>query len=174
VGKVPVLVDGELAVWDSLAIVEYVADTFPDKPVWPADRTARARARSICAEMHAGFQALRSHLVLNFQVTFPRAFWPVAVQKDIARIFEMWADCRRGFGAGGPFLFGRFSAADAYFAPVVRRFRTYDVKAPDVPAAYMQAVDELPGLRAWAEAARRENDFVPEDEPYRQGPADRP
>jgi glutathione S-transferase len=170
VGKVPVLVDGDLAIWDSLAIVEYLAETFPDKALWPADRGARARARSICAEMHSSFQHMRSTLTMNLSVRFPHVLLTVGAQRDVARIIDMWADCRSRFGAEGPFLFGRFSIADAFFAPVTRRFITYDVKLPEVAARYVATIDALPAMQEWVAAARAENDFVPEDEPYRERP----
>jgi len=168
--KVPVLVDGDLCVWDSLAIVEYVAERFPQKQLWPTDVAARAVARSLCAEMHAGFQDLRSTLTINFQARFSGGLWKVGVQKDIARIIAMWDDARARFGGAGPFLFGTFSVADAYFAPVTQRFVGYDVKLPDGARRYVDTVQNLPAMKAWAEAARVENDFVPEDEPYRSAP----
>jgi glutathione S-transferase len=168
VRKVPVLVHDDVVVWDSLAICEYVAETFPDRALWPAERKARAHARSLCAEMHSSFGALRGNLVMNFQTTFPRTFWPVAVQKDIARILAMWTDCLDRYG--GPFLFGAFSVADAYFAPVTRRFVTYDVQVPPRVGAFMQTITELPAMGRWTAAALAERDFVPEDEPYRTAP----
>jgi glutathione S-transferase len=168
VGRVPVLVDDEIVVWDSLAIVEYVAEKFPDRGVWPAARAARARARSICAEMHAGFQGMRDRLSMNCELCMPGAVFEVGVRREIARVLEMWGDCRARFGAGGPFLFGAFSAADAYYAPVVRRFVTYDVKLPDVGRRYVEAIDALPSMQAWLTAALAEHDFVDFDEPYRE------
>ena len=171
VGKVPVLVDGDLAVWDSLAIVEYVADRFPDKQVWPEAARARARARSICAEMHAGFRHLRDRLPMNCELTFPAPPPDVAVQRDIARVVQLWTECRGLFGGGGPFLFGRFSAADAYYAPVVRRFLAFHVELPDVVRQYVATMDGLPAMREWMEAALAEHDFVEIDEPYRDRPS---
>lgn len=170
VGKVPVLVDGDVVVWDSLAIVEYVAEKHPEKQLWPAERAARAVARSICAEMHSSFQAMRSALVMNCQVRFEGVLLPVAARRDVRRILEMWADCRRRFGAEGPFLFGRFSAADAYYAPVTRRFITYGIELPEVARTYVETIDRLPAMQKWVAAARAENDFVAEDEPYRETP----
>jgi glutathione S-transferase len=169
-GKVPVLVDGDVVVWDSLAIVEYVAERHPEKQLWPVERAARARARSICAEMHAGFADLRSTLTMNCQVTFRNVLVPVRVQREINRIVSIWLDCRERFGAGGPFLFGRFSIADAYFAPVARRFLTYDIALPPMARDWVATMDALPAMREWVAAARAERDFVPEDEPYRDAP----
>ena len=171
VGQVPVLVDGDVAIWDSLAIVEYVAETFPDRGVWPGDRAARARARSICAEVHSGFGALRNAMPMNCALRLDWVPQDVQVQRDIARIVASWSDCRARFGAGGPFLFGAFSAADAFYAPVVRRFLGYAVKLPDVAAAYVATMDALPAMRAWVTAGLAEHDFVEMDEPYREPPA---
>jgi glutathione S-transferase len=168
--KVPALIDGNLVIWDSLAIVEYLAEKFPDRRLWPADAAARAIARSLCAEMHAGFQLLRSSMTMNFQVHRPGAGWNVAVQKEIDRIVAMWLDARARFGSGGSLLFGAFSIADAFFAPVVQRFSSYAVELPPVARAYADAVAALPSFQQWAEAARAENDFFPPDEPYRLAP----
>ena len=170
-GMVPVLVDGDVAVWDTLAIVEYVAETFPDRGVWPGDRAARARARSICAEMHSGFGALRNAMPMNCELRFDWVPQDLPVQRDIARVVASWSDCRARFGAGGPFLFGAFSAADAYYAPVVRRFLGFAVKLPDVAAAYVATMDALPAMRAWVTAGLAEHEFVEVDEPYREPPA---
>jgi glutathione S-transferase len=172
-GRVPVLVDDGFAVWDTLAIAEYVAERFPDRGAWPADPRARARARSVCAEMHSGFGAVRNHLPMNIEADLPGALWPAAVRADIARIVGLWEDLlardgRDGFAAGhGPFLFGRFCAADAFFAPVVSRFVTYHVPVPQASAAYMDAILALPSMREWSAQARAEQTFIPEDEPYR-------
>jgi len=171
VGEVPVLVDGDLAVWDSLAIVEYVADKFPDRHVWPEAARARARARSICAEMHAGFRQLRERLPMNCELTFPSPPPGVGVQRDIARVVQSWTECRGLFGGGGPFLFGEFSAADAYYAPIVRRLLAFGVELPDVARQYVTTMDGLPVMREWMEAALVEHDFVEEDEPYRERPS---
>ncbi|HEY2731762.1 MAG TPA: glutathione S-transferase family protein [Polyangia bacterium] len=172
-GMVPVLVDGDLAVWDSLAIVEYVAEKFPDRGVWPAAREARARARSVCAEMHAGFPDLRSRLAMNCELHLPLAVLDTSTRRDVARICDIWADCARfAEGVEGPFLFGRFSAVDAYFAPVVRRFVTYEVALPQAARRYIATIDALPAMQAWVTAARAENDFYPPDEPYRDHPAE--
>jgi glutathione S-transferase len=168
VGKVPVLVDGDVVVWDSLAIVEYLAEKFPDRRIWPRDPQARARARSICAEMHAGFGALRDRLPMNCELVLPNVAFDRAVERDIARVVASWTDCRTRFGAEGPFLFGAFSAADAYYAPVVRRFLGFGVTVPEVAGQYLAAVDALPAMRAWMTAALAEQDYVDFDEPYRE------
>ena len=167
VGKVPVLVDGDVVVWDSLAIAEYLAEKFPDRGIWPRDPRARARARSICAEMHAGFGALRDRLPMNCELVLQNVAFERAVVRDIERIVDSWTDCRARFGAEGPFLFGTFSAADAYYAPVVRRFLGYGVAVPEVATRYMTAVEALPAMRTWMAAALAEEDYVELDEPYR-------
>jgi len=165
-GKVPVLViDGE-PVWDSLAIAETVAERFPEKQLWPSDAKARAHARSICAEMHSGFQALRGNMPMNIRGRHPGKGLTPETQRDIDRIAAIWTQCRARFGSGGPLLFGRFCIADAYYAPVVMRFQTYGVKLPAAAQAYGEAVLALAAVREWMDAARRETDFVPEDEPY--------
>jgi glutathione S-transferase len=168
-GLVPVLIDNGLAIWDSLAIAEYLAERFPAKQLWPADVDARAVARSLCAEMHSGFAELRSTLTMNFSARFSGGLWKVGVQKEIARIVAAWDDARSRFGAAGPFLFGAFSVADAFFAPVTQRFVGYDVKLPEPARRYVDTIQALPAMKAWAEAARCENDFVPKNEPYRSG-----
>lgn len=164
VGKVPVLIDGDVHVWESLAILEYVAESFPAKGLWPAGREARAHARAISSEMHAGFQALRGHCPMNVRRGGrPRPSTP-AVEADVARIESMWADCRRRFGAGGPFLFGHFTAADAMYAPVVWRLVGYGFAVTDATRAYMTAMQELPAWQRWTAAALAEPWIVPEDE----------
>lgn len=170
-GQVPVLVDGDFVVWDSLAIVEYLAEKFPDRGVWPAAREARARARAVCAEMHAGFSALRSNLGMNCELHLPLPVLDTATRRDVGRICELWSDCA-GFAEGveGPFLFGNFSAADAYFAPVVRRFVTYDVALPESARRYVATIDALPAMQEWMTAARAEHDFYLPDEPFRDRP----
>jgi len=167
VGQVPVLVDGDVVVWDSLAITEYLAEKFPARGIWPTDPRARARARSICAEMHAGFGALRDRLPMNCELVLKDVAFERAVGRDIERIVASWTDCRERFGASGPFLFGLFSAADAYYAPVVRRFLGFNVAVPELIARYMAAVDTLPAMRAWMAAALVEQDYLAIDEPYR-------
>jgi len=167
-GKVPCLVDetanGRLAVWDSLAICEYLAEKTPS--LWPSDSAARAVARSISAEMHSGFQSLRSHMSMNIRKHYPDKGRTPEVLAEIARIVAMWSDCRARFGKEGPFLFGRFSIADAMYAPVVLRFRTYAVELPEVCKAYADAVVALPAMQEWMEAARAETESLPQFEPY--------
>jgi glutathione S-transferase len=169
-GRVPVLVDGDLAVWDTLAIAEYVAEKYPDKRLWPAERAARARARSVCAEMHSGFGALRSACPMNIEASLPDAgalVWrdQPAVRTDVARIVEMWTALLDS--SGGPLLFGAFSIADAYYAPVCMRLATYALPVPAHVRAYIERVRALPGVAAWIAAALAEQDFVDFDEPYR-------
>ena len=165
-GKVPVLViDGE-SVWDSLAIAETVAERFPDKELWPAEAKARAFARSICAEMHSGFQALRGKMPMNIRGRHPGKGLTPESQRDIDRVAAIWMECRSRFGQGGSLLFGRFTIADAYYAPVVMRFQTYGVQVPPAAQAYCDAVRSLAAVREWIDGALRESDFVPEDEPY--------
>jgi glutathione S-transferase len=171
VGKVPVLVDGDLTVWDSLAIIEYIAEKFPRHGVWPQSMTARARARSVCAEMHSGFQSLRSHLDMNCELHLPMPVLDRGTRRDVARICDIWMDCPRwADGVDGPFLFGTFSAADAYFAPIVRRFVTYDIAVPAAARRYVQTIDALPSMKEWMAAALAEDDFYLPDEQYRDHP----
>jgi glutathione S-transferase len=168
-GKVPVLIiDGE-PVWDSLAICETVAEMHPTKHLWPEDEQARRVARSVCAEMHSGFQALRGAMPMNIRTRYPGKGLTPKSQKDIDRVVEIWSDCRERFGGAGNFLFGRFSIPDAFYAPVVMRFHAYAVKLPPLAQAYCEAVHELSAVKEWKEAARRETEFVPEDEPYAKG-----
>lgn len=155
-GRVPVLLHGDLRVWDSLAIVEYLAEQFPARGLWPAAPAARARARSVCAEMHSGFVALRREMPMDTRARFaPKAPSPEAAA-DIARVIEIWASTRAEFGPGGPFLFGQRSIADAYFAPVVSRFVTHAVPLRGAAAAYRDAVLALPALQRWMQAAAAE------------------
>jgi glutathione S-transferase len=148
-GKVPVLVDGDITVWDSLAIIEYIAERYPEKKLWPADVAARAHARSVCAEMHSGFVALRSECGMNLH----RPVRAVALSADalanVARVQEIWRECRTRYGAGGPFLFGRFGAADAMYAPVVHRFRTFAIDVAPEAKAYMDTMIALPAFQEW-------------------------
>jgi glutathione S-transferase len=146
-GRVPVLEEGPVKVWDSLAIVEYLAERHPG--VWPADPVSRAWARSICAEMHSGFTALRSEMSMDVRARRPQRKRSDAVRGDIARITQLWTETRRRFGAGGPLLFGTFTAADAFFAPVAFRFRTYGVDPGGEAAAYAAAVLAAPAVRQW-------------------------
>lgn len=164
-GRVPCLIDGPERVWDSLAIIETLAERFPDLPIWPRDAAARARARAISAEMHAGFTGLRSAYPMNLGKRFARkARGGEAAARDIARIEAIWRETRAEFGEAGPFLFGAFSAADAFYAPVATRFDTYDVPVAPETRAYIDAVLALPAMAAWREAALAEPWLVPSDE----------
>jgi glutathione S-transferase len=155
-GKVPTLVDGGLTVWDSLAIIEYLAEKFPQAKLWPEDRARRAHARSISAEMHSGFMPLRNECGMNLH----RPIRPVALSDDaranIARIQDIWADCYRRYGKEGPFLFGAFGGADAMFAPVVHRFRTYAIEVTGEARHYYDAMMALPAFQEWTRAGLAE------------------
>ena len=155
-GFVPALKHGSLLVWDSLGIGEYLAELFPQAKLWPADTNARAVARSISAEMHSGFRALRVHYPMNMRSSFPNRAPTPEVQVDIDRIRAIWHDCRERFGRGGDFLFGHFTVADAMYAPVVSRFRTYRVELNAELQAYADAVWALPALQEWVAAAKKE------------------
>lgn len=148
-GKVPVLIDGDITVWDSLAIIEYIAERYPEAKLWPDELAARAHARSVCAEMHSGFMALRSECGMNLH----RPVRPVALSADalanIARVQQIWRECRARYAAHGPFLFGRFGAADAMYAPVVHRFRTYAIDVEPEAKAYMATMMALPAFQEW-------------------------
>jgi glutathione S-transferase len=164
--KVPVLLlDGE-PVWDTLAICETLAELYLERQLWPLEAAARRMARSVCAEMHSGFQALRSAMPMNLRSRHPGKGLNADSKRDIERVVAIWSSCRSSFGAGGPLLFGRFSIADAFYAPVVMRFETYGVALPAAAQAYAQAVQGLEAVRAWTEAALRETEFVAADEPY--------
>jgi glutathione S-transferase len=170
-GRVPVLVDDGFAVWDTLAIAEYLAERFAQKRLWPADAKTRARARSVCAEMHSGFSALRSHFPMNIEARLPEVGARVmaeqaGVRADLDRIVSMWGELLREHG--GPMLFGEFSIADAYFAPVVMRLTTYAPPLPEAITAYMARVQALPGVAAWVQDALAEHDFLDFEEPYRK------
>jgi glutathione S-transferase len=157
-GKVPCLVDGDVRVWDSLAILEYLAEREPR--LWPADAALRARARSISAEMHSGFPNLRQHMSMNIRKRHPGKGRRPEVLAEIARIVSIWSECR------GPFLFGAFGAADAMYAPVVLRFRTYEVELPPACRAYADAVLALPALQEWMRDAERETEILAQFEQY--------
>jgi glutathione S-transferase len=162
-GKVPVLVDGDVRVWESLAILEYLAEKFPAAGLWPQAPAARAHARAIAAEMHAGFLPLRRRLPMNVsRPVGPRTLEEAAA--DVARIDAIWRECRARFGAAGPFLYGAFGAADAMYAPVVWRFHTYAVEVSDAARDYMRAQMALPAWSEWREAARSEPWVLPHDE----------
>ena len=167
--KVPVLVDGELAVWDTLAITEYLAEKHPG--VWPAERAARARARSLVCEMHSGFGALRNHCPMNVEAALPEVGARVWAEQpllraDLARIEAAWAQALDS--SGGPFLFGAFSAADAFFAPVCSRLGTYALPVSEVTRGYLQRNAAAPGVAAWIADARAEQDYLDFEEPYRK------
>jgi glutathione S-transferase len=155
-GKIPALRYGDIVVWDSLAIAEYLAEEFHQAHLWPTDRIARATARSASAEMHSGFPNLRSAMPMNVRRRPTDVHRSPEVEQDIARIKALWSDCRRRFGASGPFLFGRFSIADAMFAPVATRFRTYNVPLDDVSGAYVDEIYKLPAMHQWIDEAKKE------------------
>ena len=169
-GRVPVLLDDGFAVWDTLAIAEYVAEKFPDKPLWPSDARARARARSVCAEMHSGFSALRGACGMNIEASLPQAgqlIWRdnASARADVARLVEMWSGLLEQHR--GPMLMGAFSIVDAYFAPVCMRLHTFALPLPAHIQAYVERVRQLPGVQAWITGALAEHDFLDFEEPYR-------
>jgi glutathione S-transferase len=164
-GRVPVLIAGETAVWDSLAICEYLAEQFPERNLWPQDVVARAMARSICAEMHSGFTGLRSAMWMNIRAKFHGKGRTAEAQADIGRISEIWEMCLARSGPNN-FLFGNFSIADAYFSPVVMRFRTYDVSLGPALDAYAERVAAHPAVAEWMRAAIAESDAVPKYDVY--------
>ena len=171
-GRVPVLVDEGFAVWDTLAIAEYVAEKFPERQLWPRDAKARARARSVCAEMHSGFAALRGACPMNIEASLPQVgalAWrdKPAVRADVERLAAMWTSLLDEHG--GPLLFGEFTVADAFFAPVCMRLRTYQLPVPREIQGYVERACALPGVKAWMDDALAEQDFRPFEEPYRMG-----
>jgi glutathione S-transferase len=163
-GRVPVLRHDRRVVWDSLAIIEYLAELCPQAGLWPADPNARAMARSIAAEMHAGFAALRASMSMNLRKALPGKGRGPGVALDIERIGALWRDARGRFGGAGPFLFGRYCAADAMYAPVATRFRTYGVELDPTCQAYVDAVLAWPAFLAWQKEALQEPWIIPEDE----------
>jgi glutathione S-transferase len=170
-GLVPVLLDDDFAVWDTLAICEYLNDKFPGHGVWPEDMRQRARARSLAAEMHGGFRPLRSHCPMNIEASLPEVgarLWAEHedLRNDVLRVELMWAEALTA--SGGPFLFGAFSAADAMFAPVCMRLVTYALPVPATSQAYIQRMRAAPGVAAWIADAVAEKDFLDFEEPYRQ------
>lgn len=171
VGKVPVLVDGDLTVWDTLAIAEYAAESFPDKQLWPTDKAQRARARSVCAEMHSGFTNLRGACMMNIEAHLPEAGALAlrdkpAVAADVRRIETIWSELLSAYG--GQYLFGsRFTIADAYFAPVCMRFKTYALSAKPQINAYIETIRNAPGVKEWIADALVEDDFRDFEEPFR-------
>ena len=170
-GKVPILVEDDgFAVWDTLAIAEYVAEKFPDKGLWPRDARWRARARSVCAEMHGGFSALRNAFGMNIEASLPAVGARVlaenaAARADLARVIQLWQGALAE--SGGPFLFGDYSIVDAYFAPVVMRLRTYALPVPADVAAYMARAVAAKGAAAWIRDALEEKEFLQFEEDYR-------
>jgi glutathione S-transferase len=163
-GKVPILVEGDITVWESLAIMDHVGETYEDAEVWPRDPHARAMARSVAAEMHAGFQALRSACPMNLGKKFGAKDRGEGAARDVARVSEIIREARGRFGSGGPFLFGEFSAADAMYAPVMTRLDTYSVPVDGEVRGYMDAILALPAFREWRAAALRETWTIPHDE----------
>ncbi|MSP88321.1 MAG: glutathione S-transferase family protein [Alphaproteobacteria bacterium] len=155
-GKVPALIHDGRTVWESLAICEYLAELYPAAGLWPADRTARAHARAVASEMHGGFAPLRQHLPVIVRRQYPPRELPADVQENVNRMQAIWQDCRKHFGAGGPFLFGSFTNADAMYAPVVTRFHTYQIGLTEGAADYVKAMRAWPAMQEWAEAARNE------------------
>ena len=175
--KVPMLVDNGFTVWDTLAIAEYLAEKFPSLKLWPTDIQARARARSVCAEMHSGFSGLRSNCPMNIEAHLPEVGARVLAEKaevraDLARIVQLWTSLLSAYaGQRGPFLFGDYCIADAYFAPVVKRIVTYALPVPPVVDAYVAAIESSVGVVAWTKEALAEHDFIDFDEPYRKARA---
>ncbi len=163
-GCVPVLIEGKTAIWDTLAIAEYLAEVFPEKHLWPADAAARAQARAVSAEMHSGFPDLRRELPMNLR----RPVGAVPVSKgtlgDIDRIFNIWRGCREEWGRGGQFLFGDFSIADAFYAPIATRFRTYGLELDEIVGSYVEVIHRLPAFLEWQQEARDEPWIIESDE----------
>ena len=172
-GKVPVLVDGELAIWDTLAIAEYLAECFPEKPLWPEHRAARARARSLTAEMHSGYGQLRSHCPMNIEAFLPEVGQRLmkeqpGLRNDLVRLQQAWDAALQA--SGGPFLFGEFGIVDAFFSPVASRLTTYALPVDATSQAYVQRLRASPAMTRWEQEACAEHHWVAEDEPYRQPP----
>ncbi|TNC79688.1 MAG: glutathione S-transferase [Oleiphilus sp.] len=161
--RVPVLIDEKLTVWDSLAICEYVSERYLDGAGWPAEIEARARARALVCEMHAGFSALRAELPMNCRA-HRKVSLTANAQRDIERIAHIWTDTHLEFGKGGPWLFGEFSIADCFYAPVALRFPTYGIELPEAAERYATAIRELPEIKAWIASAIQETETVEEDE----------
>ena len=155
-GKVPILVDGDVTVWDSLAIIEYLAERFPEKRLWPEHSADRAHARSVCAEMHSGFAALRNECGMNLHRPVRAIELSADARANVARIEEIWGECRGRYGQSGPFLFGDFGAADAMFAPVIHRFRTYAVAVTQETQRYMETMMVFPAFAEWTKAGLAE------------------
>jgi glutathione S-transferase len=168
-GKVPIWIEDGVAVWESLAICERAAELAPGAGLWPADPAARAHARAISAEMHAGFSALRNAMPMNLRAAGARIAVGPEVRADVERIVAIWEDCRARFGAGRPFLFGAFGNADAMYAPVVTRFHSYGVSLPPVAQAYVEAVRALPAMQEWAAAGIAEAERIEETDRVARG-----
>ncbi|MGA0564874.1 glutathione S-transferase family protein [Ancylobacter sp. VNQ12] len=164
VGKVPVLIDGDAVVWESIAIIEHLAERFPEKGLWPADPVARAHARSIATEMHGGFAGLRSVAPMNLWRPIEVRSLPEAALKDVRVLVRRWGEARERFGQGGPFLYGTFSAADAMYAPVATRIRTYGIAVDPATQAYVAAIHDHPAFVNWKQQALLETQLLPEDE----------
>jgi len=164
-GKVPVLIDGDQPVWETLAILEHLAEKFPAVGLWPKDAGARSHARVVASEMHAGFSALRTNCPMNMWLPAKPRPQPDKVKADVTRIESLWIDCRTRFGQKGPFLFGTFGAADAMYAPVVARFYSYGIPVGRDARAYMNAVIELPAWKEWVAAGSKEPWVMRHNEP---------
>lgn len=163
-GKVPILRQGQLTIWESLAICEYLAEAFPDARLWPPDKSARAEARAVSAEMHAGFSGIRRAMPFNCRARGRHVPSTPELESEIARVVTLWEGCRTRYGAGGAWLFGRFSIADAMFAPVALRFLTYGVPLPGAARDYVDTVSSHPAVLAWIEAAKQETEVIDDNE----------
>lgn len=168
-GRVPAIRHKGLLIWDSLAIAEYLAETFREAKLWPSDFRVRAIARAVSAEMHSGFTALRSNMPMNIRNRYPGQGRAEGVAEDIARVVDIWNSCRKEYGAAGDYLFGGFSLADAFYAPVVTRFLTYDVRPTGEAAKYMEAILSHPFMKEWIEAAQTEQFTIPKYETSSKG-----
>jgi len=164
-GKVPVLIDGDQHIWESLAILEYLAEKFPKAGIWPADARARSHARVVATEMHAGFQALRKHCSMNLWLPVKKRPVPDDAMDNVRRIDALWSDCRARFGQSGPFLFGGFCAADAMYAPIASRLKTFGLDVSEVSRAYRDAILALPAFGEWRAAALQEPWVMQHNEP---------
>jgi len=163
-GRVPVLHHGKSTIWESLAVLEYLAEVFPEKSLWPRNKAARVLARAVSSEMHAGFSALRNACPMNLRRPRKAVALSDAVKSDVQRIENIWRECRTNYGKNGKFLFGKFCNADSMFAPVVTRFDTYDIKVAKDTRQYMDNVMATPAFKAWKEAALKETWIIPHDE----------